>query len=311
MNVRYALRRIAEKWDDPSWRRYQILDQFVSRIHPLIYRDGGIFVVEEDWDSLIVLDACRADLFEEVADVDGFDEYRRVTSNASNTTPWTRKNFAGQAFGDIVYVTSNPVTSKVAPDAFHELREVWVDHYDPDTYSILPEPVVEETLAANEDHGDKRLVAHFMQPHMPFVTRPDLIFRTHWRPGDVDGPDAEPPNNIWHALELGEVTREEVWAGYRENLEYVLDDAIELANALPGRTVIMSDHGNMLGERTIPPIRVYGHPPGLRCPELVEVPWAVVDSGDRPDIVDEGANSSTEMGSQVIEQRLHNLGYVE
>jgi len=310
MNVGYALRRIAEKWDDPRWRRYQILDQFVSRIHPLVYRDGGISVVEEDWDNLIVLDACRADLFEEVADLDEFDEYRRVTSNASNTTPWTQKNFAGRALGDIVYVTSNPVTSKEAPNAFHELREVWVDGYDPESHSILPGPVVEETLAAQEDHGDKRLVAHFMQPHMPFVPRPDLIYRTHWRPGDVDSPEADPPNNIWHALELGEVDRDEVWEGYRENLAFVLDDAIDLAHELPGRTVIMSDHGNMLGERTIPPIRVYGHPPGLRCPELVTVPWAVIESEPRPEIVDEGAHSSTQMGEQVIEQRLHNLGYV-
>ena len=311
MNVGYALRRIAEKWDDPRWRRYQILDQFVGRIHPLVYWDGGISVVDEDWDNLIVLDACRADLFEEVADLDEFDEYRRVTSNASNTTPWTRKNFAGNSLGDIVYVTANPVTSKVAPNAFHELREVWTDGYDPDHHTILPEPVVEETLAARDDHGDKRLVAHFVQPHMPFVPRPDLIYRTHWRPGDVESPEADPPNNIWHALELGEVDREAVWEGYRENLEYVLDDAIELARELPGRSVIMSDHGNMLGERTIPPIRVFGHPPGLRCPELVTVPWAVIEGGERPEIVSEEVQSRTEYGTQAIKQRLHELGYVE
>jgi hypothetical protein len=234
MNVGYALRRIAEKWDDPRWRRYQILDQFVGRIHPFIYWDGGISVVDEDWDNLIVLDACRADLFEEVADRDEFDEYRRVTSNASNTTPWTRKNFGGHSLGDIVYVTANPVTSKEAPNAFHELREVWTDGYHPDHHTILPEPVVEETLAA-----------------------------------------------------------------------------IELARELPGRSVIMSDHGNMLGERTIPPIRVFGHPPGLRCPELVTVPWAVIEGGERPEIVSEEVQSRTEYGTLAIKQRLHELGYVE
>lgn len=310
MKAGYALRRFAEKWDDQRWRRYQLLDQFVSRVHPLFYRDDGVSVVNEDWDNLLVLDACRADLFESVADLTAFDEYHRIVSNASNTTPWTRKNFAGRSLGDTVYVTGNPVTSKVAPNAFHELREIWTDGYHPDHHTILPEAVVEGTLQASNDHGDKRIVAHFVQPHMPFVPRPDLIYRTHWRPGEVEGPEADPPMNIWHALELGEVTRAEVWDGYKSNLEYVLEEAIGLARDLPGRSVIMSDHGNMLGERTFPPVRVYGHPPGLRAPELVGVPWAVVDSGDRPEIVRETANSRSEYGTHAIKQRLHELGYV-
>jgi hypothetical protein len=311
MNAGYVLRRLAEKWNDPHWVRHNFLTEVVSPIHQLGYGDPGTPVLDHKWDNLLVLDACRADLFEERVDLDRFDEYSRVTSNASNTTPWTRKNFGDRELGDTVYVSANPVTSKEAPKSFHELREVWADHFDPESYSILPEPVVEEAKRAHEDHPDKRLVTHFVQPHMPFVPRPELIFRTHWRPGETTGPDGEDPQNIWHALELGEVTRAETWDAYGDTLDFVIDHAVELAEHLPGRSVIMSDHGNMLGERTFPPVRVYGHPPGLRCPELVEVPWAVIDDGTERQFTDDGAHSDTTMGEDVVRERLHNLGYVE
>lgn len=311
MNTRYVLRRIAEKWNDPNWVRHNFLAEIVSPIHSLGYGSSGNSVFDHDWDNLIILDACRADLFEERVNIDQFDEYRRVTSNESNTTPWTQKNFCGKSLGDIVYVTANPVTSKEAPESFHELREVWADHYDPESHSILPEPVAKEAKNAHADHGDKRIIAHFVQPHMPFVPRPELVFRTHWRPGESSSPEGEDPRNIWHALEMGEVTREEVWDAYGDTLDFVIDQAVELAEDLPGRSVIMSDHGNMLGERTFPPVRVYGHPPGLRCPELVEVPWAVIDDGAVREFTDEGAHSSTRMGEQAVRERLHNLGYVK
>jgi hypothetical protein len=288
-----------------------------NRYYNLTKWEGGVQVTEEDWDNLIILDACRADLFENIASVERFDSYERKESIDSNTTPWTKKNFGGGEFGDIVYVTANPVTSKVAPEAFHELIEVWNDEevYDEETYSIPPEPVIEYAREASREFPNKRLIIHFVQPHYPFIPRPDLIYTTSWDDAeeagaDFDG-DKEPPNSVWSALRLGEVSKEECWDGYRSNLEFMLSDVTELAEELPGKSIISSDHGNMVGERILPGFRVYGHPGGLRCSELLEVPWAVIDSEERKDIIDEGTESEGSTDSEVIEDRLNALGYVE
>lgn len=49
------------------------------------------------------------------------------------------------------------------------------------------------------------------------------------------------------------------------------------ATRTDGTTVVTSDHGNHLGEFATPfPIRLYGHPEGIRTPELIRVPWLVV-----------------------------------
>jgi hypothetical protein len=77
-----------------------------------------------------------------------------------------------------------------------------------------------------------------------------------------------------------------------------------------GRTVITSDHGNLVGERAWPvPVRLYGHPEGIRHPALVKVPWAVIEGDGRRAVVDEGVHAVTGEADEVVEQRLRDLGY--
>jgi len=279
----------------------------------------AIRVMDEDWDTLIVLDACRYDLFEEFVDTDAFDSYRRVISIDSNTTPWSIKNFKGGQHGDTVYVNGNPGASKTVPDEFHRFIEVWTDRdaHDANTYTIPAESVTEYTRDAIEEYPDKRLIVHYVQPHKPFVPRPDLVYRSSWSAGERvgldmdDEPDPDSPEGVWDALRQGVVDFDEVWQGYGENLEYVMADVFELLEVLPGRTVVTSDHGNMLGERTVTGRTVYGHPGGLRTRILVEVPWAVVDRGERKEIRDGGVRSEGSVESDIIEDRLAALGYKE
>lgn len=298
------------KYGDTSWWRGRISDRINRPFQWHVYPGReGIAVMDEDWDNLIILDACRYDLFEEVADLSKFDEYRRVKSLGSSTPEWTKRNFSGKRFGDTVYVSGNPFTTKFAGDSFYRLYEVW-DDLDDETETVLPSIVVSKAKEAAETHEDKRLIAHFMQPHHPFVSA------VHW--DDSLSPENAFANDSnfetpWTWLREGKVTYEEVWANYRANLEYVLDDAIELAESLPGKSVISSDHGNLVGERDFPvPIRRYGHPPGLRKAELVTVSWAVID-GPRRKITegDAGGSQLTDSDEALIEERLADLGYHE
>lgn len=100
-----------------------------------------------------------------------------------------------------------------------------------------------------------------------------------------------------------------MYNAYKDNLEYILDDVISLANEIPGKSVISSDHGNMIGEITVLGRKIYEHPAGYRSPELLVVPWAELDSESRKEIVNDGVHSKSSDELDVMNQRLSALGY--
>jgi len=79
-------------------------------------------LVEEDWDFLIILDACRFDFFKELY----MKKYKHIGGNLKKaispvtfTTDWLDKNFKG-FYDDIVYISANPyINSKVKGVASH------------------------------------------------------------------------------------------------------------------------------------------------------------------------------------------------
>ena len=309
--IKYVVDELGENYDDRLWWRNRLTARVIAPTHRRFgSRANAVRLMDEDWDNLLVLDACRADLFESVADTGRFDTYRRVTSLGSMTEEWTEQNFESRAFGDTVYVACNPITSRVAPDAFHDLIEVWREAFDEDHKAIMPGAVTKAARETHERYPNKRLIAHFLQPHIPFVDSPELVFRDWWSPErSFDETDADPPRNVWGAMAMGLVGYDEVWDAYEQNLRLGLDGALTLAEDLPGKTVITSDHGNMMGERTWPiPMKLYGHPRDLRSDPLVTVPWAVLD-GDRREVVDDGVGSSTGAEGEEITDRLRALGY--
>lgn len=150
-----------------------------------------------------------------------------------------------------------------------------------------------------------------MQPHYPFIGHPELRYQS-WTPQEiVDGDHGgDRPHDPWQALEMGLADRGDIWNAYAENLERGLDAALDLAMSLDGRTVVTSDHGNMIGERAWPvPIRLYGHPEGVRHPALVHVPWAVLAGEERRDVTDEGVTAVDNVDDRLVKDRLRDLGY--
>lgn len=291
-------RRSTVRLRDPHWYRQRVVHRLLRPVHRHL-PDGGIDFMDQDWDNLLILDGCRADLFRETVDPSPFDAYDDRTSVGSATPEWARKTFRGREFPDTVYVSGNPQISRYGNDSFHRLYELWDTDFTEDHRTILPEAITATTLDAHEKHPNKRLVAHFMQPHHPFIATPDSPLNpTH-------NPDAPDP---WIALSRGEVERDTVWTEYSRNLNLVMNHVVRLLDELNGKTVVTSDHGNLLGERLLPiPIRMYGHPREVRHRDLQRIPWAVAD-GPRRDIHTETI-SVNEADSQKIEERLESLGY--
>lgn len=288
---------LLENYDDGFWLRNRVQHRILGPIQKVVYGKNGIDVMAEDWDNLLILDACRADYFEEVADMTEFDDYRQVTSQASATPEWVRKNFTGKEFGDTVYVNGNPHVSKESPAAWHRLIDVWANDFDDEAGTVMADDLAEHAKSAADDYPNKRLIVHFNQPHGPYVG--DIPLEFERIPGRGSG----------QALAEGVITEEEFRQAYRSNLEYVLPHARRLADDLPGKSVITADHGELFGKRLFPiPIRGFAHPMGLRDPDLVTVPWAVVDGDKRKQVIDDGTSES-EIDCDVADERLSALGY--
>lgn len=292
------------------WLRNKSRQRVAAAASKVIYRHEETNFFDEEWDNLIVLDACRADLFEANADFDAFDEYSTRYSNASLTAEWVKKNLQDAKFRDTVYLTSNPFVSMFAKENFYELIELWKDQFDDEHHTVLPETVTEQALDAYQP--DKKLVAHYMQPHWPFYVHE--LGRAPEDSMDILGrgeTNRDEPHNPFKGLRQGQYTKDKVWEAYEETFQAACTHALELARSLNGRTVITSDHGNLFGERLhrYVPIRLYGHPTrGLRHPSLVEVPWAVID-GDRRTTTAQDTARPEDVDQEIVDDRLKHLGY--
>lgn len=74
--------------------QYDIRAECVRVLYCRYEKEFGTPIYERDWDVLVVLDACRADLMDEVANNYGFIEpYTRHDSMGSNYGQCLRRNF--------------------------------------------------------------------------------------------------------------------------------------------------------------------------------------------------------------------------
>ncbi|SEP68868.1 alkaline phosphatase family protein [Natrinema salaciae] len=297
---------------------------FARGLNRAYYRRGGlrsentagIDVFDQDWDTLVILDACRYDLFEQVNHIEG--KLATKHSKASATSEWLQANIDGRDLLDTVYVTANPQLERNRERwdvNFHEIINVWLDQgWDKETGTVLADTMTQTAIETYDQFPNKRLVVHYMQPHYPFVSANTDFDKKHLVSIE-DSNDSAVGENIWNQIFIGELdlSRKELWELYATNLEYVLTHVNDLLSIVPGKTVITSDHGNYVGERAFPiPVREYGHPRGLYGDAVIQVPWLEHTRGERREIVTGADKSqSPDIESETVKNRLRNLGYVE
>lgn len=270
--------------------------RMVTELNRLITRRGvrytynpeGVDIFSEDWDVLILLDACRYDAFEEHADLPGTLESR--ISRGSSSVEFVHGNFAERRLHDVVYVSANDWYAKL-----HDSIDAEVHAHE--YVDIDPDIVTDTALEYAKRYPNKRLLVHYMQPHFPYLApRWDGVF--------------VPDGDLLTTYRESDVTHEQMWEAYRDNLHLVLDEVRTLFDQLTGKIVVSSDHGELLGDREAPiPIRRYGHPRGIYIEELVKVPWLVYQNGPRPEIVAEAPEQPVLYDEDEVNERLRNLGY--
>ena len=320
MSERYTVENFVGAVKNPTkfvWEARRIVEQtaLLGTNYAFNHRHGpGIDVIAQDWDNLLLLDACRYDYFEEQSTIDGYLD--AVVSKGGHSWEFMKGNFVDRELHDTVYVTANPHTEKLDDSVFHAVKPVYRD-WDTDKETVLPEIVVERAIEAYKSYPDKRLIIHFMQPHMPYLgdTAAKLTNKFDLKGWDKyhghDSISAEQTGqSIWEAVKESQITHDELRKAYQESLDIVLDHVQNLVNELDGRTVISADHGEMLGERAIKfGRRRYGHPHDIRTKELFKVPWLTIDGGDRRKVKSGPPEGFERLNQQKVNKRLVSLGY--
>jgi len=301
------LQILRKKYKNPFWWKRRFLPYvFGTLYYETLRGNKGIYVTEEDWDTLIILDACRYDTMAEVL---GYQPDSRI-SRGSHTAGFLQENFVGRKFKDTVIIAANPLVNVWCKDCFHKLIPVWKDGWNDELGTVLAETMVEFALNAERKYPDKKLIAWFMQPHIPFIGDMSLTLEYQKQREATESTAKEPPDeskyiktlNPWIEADEGKLDINILWQAYKKNLEYALPHALALAEKLQGKTVITADHGNAFRYILFPFIKIVSHPSRIYIEELVKVPWIVIDKKERKTV-----KPSSESETERIELRLQRL----
>lgn len=159
--------------------------------------------MEESWDHLIVLDACRYDYFARTFPRCLTGELSTRTSPGTWTYEWAQATFPDR-YDDVVYVSSNAFIRSTVSDLeastayqngrfsrskdthvsdahFHKVVDVWYNGWDAALGTVHPRTVNQAALYALNRYPAKRLIVHYMQPHYPYLSLGGQAGTYRWR----------------------------------------------------------------------------------------------------------------------------------
>lgn len=288
------------------------------------YVQFGTNVFERDWDTLIILDACRTDAIETVApEYDFIKSVDSMWSVGSTSKEWYVHTFQSQDVTDVSLVSGNGWIKhlfETDPDwkywtatrnsiwhnisaldtplqrsfptrgEFNSYVPVVGNHGADVGTTPLPDEITDAAIYEHRQRESKKMIIHYMQPHEPYVQEqkdgklPDM----HLQPLD--------------SLKAGRVSREEVYSAYLENLREALNSVERLLRNIDSeRVAITADHGELFGEWN-----GYAHPAAFPHPAVRKVPWIITQASN---IADEDVDSPKKIEAST-EQRLSDLGYL-
>lgn len=280
-----------------------------SRFHP------GMNIYEEDWDVLIVLDTCRVDALQFVADEYGFIEnIDSIISVGSTSAEWIANTFTQDYSDEIAstgYVSANafakrvieerklpPGTSMsfedyqtVQAEGFQYLEQVWeLNPGHPYGYT-MPGCTTDRAISVGRNHDFNRYIIHYTPPHSPYIANALNGRRL-----------ADHESDPFSALRDG-TDFETVWDAYLDNLRLGLDNVeLLLKNLDADRVVITADHGEAFGD-----FGIYNHGTGIVHPHVIRVPWVTTSARDTESY---SPSLSAPNQDESTKERLRDLGYL-
>jgi len=253
------------------------------------------------WQSLIVLDACRADYFRKAVrgGPEAVGSPRIVRSAAPCTAVWLREVGPLLADRNALYFTANPVVDREVSrmQVPLDLVSVWRDHWAHLTPGRIPSVhpwAVNGVVQAHRRLGalaGRPCVVHYLQPHSPYIGDVPLKMSRWGRSGNSFGRACHGLPRPDRAARSGNLNWALLRRAYRANLRLVWTAALHLARSLSGPVVMTADHGEVLGEHG----GRFGHECHWTFDQLLEVPWLPLP---------EPSSSSPS-----VQQKLEALGY--
>lgn len=272
-----------------------------------MYRVAGVDVniVDTPWDFLVILDACRYDVFKHTIPSVGLKGLvSKAVSPATWTMEWLQKQFPGY-YDDVVYISASPYVNSAmrvchkpplsdrlcynAKHHFFKVVDVWDTGWDDCLGTVPPERVNHAFINSYLRFKQKRFILHYMQPHVPYLCL------SH----NGEGGKQYVPSYLQRMLNMV-LSQRMVWTikklfgcngsssmencfrrfgcdgigfCYQYNVFLVLQCVSRLIHSITGRWLVTADHG----ERIMP---WFGKPHGgHRDGDVVMVPWYVTDGG--------------------------------
>ena len=141
--------------------------------------------MDEKWDYLIILDACRFDYFQMF-----YNNYfkkgdlKKVISPATWTLEWAEKNFQ-KYYEDIIYISSVPFINSLKEISWHgskfeakkhflKIVDAWDIGWDNNIGAIPPENITNLATIEIENNPNCRIIIHYCQPHAPYLNFKEL-----------------------------------------------------------------------------------------------------------------------------------------
>jgi hypothetical protein len=273
---------------------------------------------------LVILDACRYDVFEEVYCDYLNGELSRVWSSGHWTADYVKRTWDDSY--DLKYLSSIPVVSDFyfelrgnefrPSNYFDEIVPLWDSKWDPELGTVPADEVTDAALAYSAQPDRTRLVTHYAQPHVPYVGNTKIL---PWDSEQIEYDLQEllekdidrPTQRIYDRIKSGELPESELRQAYRDNLRYVLAEVIRLVRRSDCSVVVTADHGEHLGEDGM-----YLHEEESYL--IRQVPWFVVSESEIGTVSVEEEYQSVELlddsqaqYSDEVKERLADLGYVD
>lgn len=248
-------------------------------------------ILKTDWDIIIILDACRYDMFKEVIGNKFFGSIvHKADSEASYTAAWFRKHFINSTrYKDVIYISGNPQVNSYGVNL--KTADVFFDVYNSWETEENNFRVREDALYVYKNY-ENRMIIHFLPPHYPYLfdskkfnpfnliykvfpssilKKINRIFIKNNKNKFKLNKNARPISRIEETYKLV-YTNKQIKDAYKRNLLNGLVHVAYIITHIKNKKIIItSDHAEYLGENGR-----YGHG-GVRTELITTVPYVVIE----------------------------------